>query len=84
MPSTYEPVCGRTVDELLAIIEAHRAVVLVDGVPSDADRELWAAIGLRATPSLSLVGDVSEQRVDRETNWFDTPQDWDSFWSKKR
>ena len=78
MTPTYEPLQARSADDLVALIEAHRASVLASSVPTDADRELWAAIGLRATPSLRVVEDP-ETAAD-EANFFDSPQDWDSFW----
>lgn len=78
MTSTYEPPQARSTADLVALIEAHRDAVLAAGVPTDADRELWAAIGLRATPSLRVVEDPDT--ATDEANFFDSPQDWDSFW----
>ena len=78
MTPTYEPPQARSADDLVALIEAHRDAVLASGLPSDADRELWAAIGLRASPSLRVVDDPATE-ADRN-NFFDSPQDWDSFW----
>ena len=78
MTPTYEPPQARSADDLVALIEAHRDAVLASALPSDADRELWAAIGLRASPSLRVVDDPATE-ADRD-NFFDSPQDWDSFW----
>lgn len=78
MTTTYEPTQARSSDDLVALIESHRASVLASGIPTDADRELWAAIGLRANPSLRVVEDPVT--AADEANFFDSPQDWDSFW----
>lgn len=80
MPTTYDPGPTRSADNLVALIEAHRTAVLASGTATDADRELWAAIGFRATPTLRLIEDAPV--VDEAATWFDAPQDWDSFWNR--